>query len=146
MQHEQAQLGRGDFVRASELLEELCGWLAPAKVAVRYPGVWLGEGIFAMHGHYGDRHVLGALAWWGGDEPPEQLSVSDYERALVFQFRGYIASQSDDYTAAIKHFEVALENGGCTYQIGDATGWLCPMLYKYFGEAPEKIYFKVGPL
>ena len=66
---------------ASELLEELCGWLAPAKVTVRYPGVWLGEGIFAMHGHYGDRHVLGALAWWGGDEPPEQLSVSDYERA-----------------------------------------------------------------
>jgi len=37
--------------------------------------------------------------------------LSDYERALVFQFRGYIASQSDDYTAAIKHFEVALENG-----------------------------------
>ena len=34
-----------------------------------------------MHGHYGDRHVLGALAWWGGDEPPEQLSVSDYERS-----------------------------------------------------------------
>ena len=66
---------------ASELLDELCGWLAPAKVEVRYPGVWLGEGIFAMHGHYGDRHVLGALAWWGGDEPPEQLSVSDYERA-----------------------------------------------------------------
>ena len=66
---------------ASDLLEELCGWLAPAQVEVRYPGVWLGEGIFAMHGHYGDRHVLGALAWWGGDAPPEQLSVSDYERA-----------------------------------------------------------------
>ena len=42
--------------------------------------------------------------------------------------------------------KVALENGGCTYQFGDATGWLCPMLYKYFVEAPEKIYFKVGPL
>ena len=42
--------------------------------------------------------------------------------------------------------KVALENGGCTYQIGDATGWLCPMLYKYFVEAPEKIYFKVAPL
>jgi hypothetical protein len=42
--------------------------------------------------------------------------------------------------------KVALENGGCTYQFGDATGWLCPMLYKYFVEAPEKIYFKVAPL
>ena len=42
--------------------------------------------------------------------------------------------------------KVALENGGCTYQFGDAIGWLCPMLYKYFVEAPEKIYFKVAPL
>lgn len=42
--------------------------------------------------------------------------------------------------------KVALENGGCTYQFGDANGWLCPMLYKYFVEAPEKIYFKVAPL
>lgn len=42
--------------------------------------------------------------------------------------------------------KVALENGGCTYQFGDAFGWLCPMLYKYFVVAPEKIYFKVAPL
>jgi len=42
--------------------------------------------------------------------------------------------------------KVALENGGCTYQFKDATGWLCPMLYKYFVEAPETIYFAVAPL
>jgi len=66
---------------ASPLLEELCGWLAPASVEVRYPGVWLGEGIFAMHGHYGDRHLLSAISLWGSDDPPQQMSVADYERA-----------------------------------------------------------------
>ncbi len=66
---------------ASELLDELCSWLAPATVEVRYPGIWLGDGIYAMHGHYGDRHLLDALAWWGGDEPPRQTTVSDYEQA-----------------------------------------------------------------
>jgi hypothetical protein len=30
--------------------------LAPARVEVAYPGVWLEEGVYATHGHYLDRH------------------------------------------------------------------------------------------
>lgn len=44
--------------RASEGLERVIGALAPAHVQVRYPGVWLEEGVYATHGHYLDRHLL----------------------------------------------------------------------------------------
>jgi hypothetical protein len=32
--------------------------LAPARVQVRYPGVWLADRVYATHGHYLDRHLL----------------------------------------------------------------------------------------
>jgi UDP-2,3-diacylglucosamine pyrophosphatase LpxH len=43
---------------ASPALERLVSWLAPALVQVSYPGVWLGERIWAAHGHYLDHHLL----------------------------------------------------------------------------------------
>ncbi|QEC49340.1 hypothetical protein FSW04_18335 [Baekduia soli] len=43
---------------ATPLLARLVSWLAPAPVRVHYPGVWLGDGVFATHGHYLDRHLL----------------------------------------------------------------------------------------
>ena len=36
---------------AGPMLQRVADWLAPAHVEVRYPGVWLGEGIWATHGH-----------------------------------------------------------------------------------------------
>ena len=30
--------------------------LGPARVRVAYPGAWLREDVYAIHGHYGDRH------------------------------------------------------------------------------------------
>ena len=36
----------------------LTSWLAPARVRVHYPGVWLADGVWATHGHYLDRHLL----------------------------------------------------------------------------------------
>ena len=36
---------------------------APARVRVRYPGVWLAEGVWATHGHYLDRHLLPEVAF-----------------------------------------------------------------------------------
>lgn len=38
-------------------LEEIAGWLAPARVSARYPGVWLRPDVYATHGHYSDRHI-----------------------------------------------------------------------------------------
>ena len=37
--------------------------------------------------------------------------------------------------------KVALENGGCYYQIGDDTGRLFPKWYQNFVEAPQTIFF-----
>lgn len=43
---------------ATPSLDRLLSWLAPARTRVSYPGVWLGEGVWATHGHYLDRHLL----------------------------------------------------------------------------------------
>ncbi|HEY2440304.1 MAG TPA: metallophosphoesterase [Solirubrobacteraceae bacterium] len=43
---------------ASPALERLLSWLRPARTRVSYPGVWLGEGIWATHGHYLDKHLI----------------------------------------------------------------------------------------
>lgn len=43
---------------ASPALERLVDWLGPARTRVAYPGVWLGDGIWATHGHYLDRHLV----------------------------------------------------------------------------------------
>ena len=59
-------LAQGEQLRASQMvpptasraLERLVSWLAPARVRVSYPGVWLGDRIWATHGHYLDHHLL----------------------------------------------------------------------------------------
>lgn len=48
---------------ASATLEALLGWLHPAEVEVRTPGVWLTPRVFAHHGHYLDRHLAPQSAW-----------------------------------------------------------------------------------
>jgi hypothetical protein len=42
--------------RDSELLGKLARCLRPARVRAAYPGVWLRDDVYAIHGHYGDRH------------------------------------------------------------------------------------------
>ncbi len=39
------------------------------------------------------------------------------------------------------------ENGGRWYSLDNSTmeGWLCPMLFKYFTEAPARLYAKAEP-
>lgn len=43
--------------QVGEPLEQLARWLAPASMRAFYPGVWLGDDVYATHGHYGDRHI-----------------------------------------------------------------------------------------
>jgi hypothetical protein len=64
--------------------------LAPAKVEIRYPGIWLAEGIYATHGHYLDCHLrlprpealaIGAsMRLTGG--LPASAGPADYEQVL----------------------------------------------------------------
>jgi UDP-2,3-diacylglucosamine pyrophosphatase LpxH len=43
---------------ATPALGQLSSWLAPARMRVSYPGVWLEDRIWATHGHYLDRHLI----------------------------------------------------------------------------------------
>jgi len=48
---------------ATPELARVVSWLAPARVRVHYPGVWLAPGMWATHGHYLDRHLLPEAAF-----------------------------------------------------------------------------------
>ncbi len=42
---------------ASALLATLAGWVAPARLTVAYPGIWIRNDVYATHGHYLDCHA-----------------------------------------------------------------------------------------
>jgi len=70
---------------ATPLLAEIASYLAPARVTVRYPGVWLSERVWATHGHYLDRHLLpesafGIARGLLGRLPRDGARPSDYEQ------------------------------------------------------------------
>lgn len=70
---------------ATPALAELTGWLAPARVRVHYPGVWLADGVWATHGHYLDVHLLpesgyGMARGLLGRLPRDGAVPADYER------------------------------------------------------------------
>ena len=72
-------------VDSSPLLERLAGWLGPARVEVRYPGVWLSDTVWATHGHYLDRFLIPVSTWGllGGRRPrPAGVPSCDHERFL----------------------------------------------------------------
>jgi UDP-2,3-diacylglucosamine pyrophosphatase LpxH len=68
---------------ATALLTEVVGWLAPAPVEVRTPGVWLSSRVWATHGHYLDRHLLPESAYGlhRRRPAPEPVGAAEYERA-----------------------------------------------------------------
>jgi hypothetical protein len=71
---------------ATSMLARMTSWLEPARVEVRYPGVWLSERVWATHGHYLDRHLLpesafGIARGLLGRLPRDDATPFDYERA-----------------------------------------------------------------
>jgi UDP-2,3-diacylglucosamine pyrophosphatase LpxH len=69
-------------------LQSVVSWLHPARVRVHYPGVWLGDRIYATHGHYLDHHLIpqspiglprGAL----GGRPHCTAGPFDYEHGRI---------------------------------------------------------------
>jgi UDP-2,3-diacylglucosamine pyrophosphatase LpxH len=71
---------------ATETLARVASWLAPARVSVNYPGVWLSARVWATHGHYLDRHLLPVSAYGIGrgliGRPPQTGATPlDYELA-----------------------------------------------------------------
>jgi hypothetical protein len=76
---------------ASWIAKRLATFLSPANVEVCYPGLWLRADVFAMHGHYGDMHLIvptlerlaaGAMARMVG-AIPDPATPDDYESVLA---------------------------------------------------------------
>ena len=72
--------------------EQLARWLEPATLSLAYPGVWLREDVYAMHGHYVDCHLtvptferLGAslMERIAGDPSRDGNSPEAYEAPLA---------------------------------------------------------------
>jgi hypothetical protein len=77
--------------RASWIGKRLATFLAPAEVAVAYPGLWLRDDVYATHGHYLDLHFVvptierlaaGAMARMVG-AVPDPATPDDYEALLA---------------------------------------------------------------
>jgi hypothetical protein len=78
--------------RTGETLAAVVRSLAPATVRVAYPGVWLREDVYAMHGHYCDRHTTipmlerigaGVMARIVGQSSDGPARAEDYEATLA---------------------------------------------------------------
>jgi hypothetical protein len=80
---------------AGEVLARIASLLAPRGADVRvdaaYPGCWLRDDVYAMHGHYSDRHATvpmlerlgaGAMVRIAGETPAGPVSAEDYEAVL----------------------------------------------------------------
>lgn len=77
-------LGLSDTVPgdASPALARVLAALAPAAVRVSYPGVWLEDGVYALHGDYADRHLRpeSAVGLLRRDRP-QAMTPAAYERS-----------------------------------------------------------------
>jgi hypothetical protein len=77
---------------ASEAVAQVAELLRPARLRVAYPGLWLREDVYALHGHYLDRHITiptferiasGFMARVAGHVPDHGATATDYEAALA---------------------------------------------------------------
>ena len=77
---------------AGPLAAALAGHAGPARVRFVYPGIWLREDVYAIHGHYADLHATvptferlatGAMARWVVRLPEDGASPDDYEAVLA---------------------------------------------------------------
>jgi predicted phosphodiesterase len=91
-----------DPEQASPALQRIAGWVAPARMRVAYPGLWIRPDVYATHGHYLDCHLtvptlerlsVGLMARLLGTPASEFSRVGDYEAvgAPMFAWRDAIA-------------------------------------------------------
>lgn len=72
-------------------LARLASDIAPARLEVAYPGLWLADGVYATHGHYLDVHsavpmveclAIALCARLRGGPPAPGSAPADYERVV----------------------------------------------------------------
>jgi predicted phosphodiesterase len=104
-EHEPPPLGLEQLLdpeQASPALQRIAGWVAPARMRVAYPGLWVRPDVYATHGHYLDCHLtvptlerlsVGVMARLLGTPASEFSRVGDYEGvgAPLFAWRDAVA-------------------------------------------------------
>ena len=91
---------------AGPLAQRVEQLVAPAQLKLAYPGAWLRDDVFALHGHYVDLHstvptferlAAGAMARWVVRLPELRASPDDYEAALapIYAFLHQLTQRSD---------------------------------------------------
>jgi hypothetical protein len=91
---------------AGPLAERLAELARPAALRITYPGVWLRDDVFALHGHYVDLHstvptferlAAGAMARWVVHLPDAGARPDDYEAVLapIYAFLHQLTQRSD---------------------------------------------------
>jgi hypothetical protein len=77
---------------AGPLAERLAAAARPARLELAYPGVWLRDDVYAIHGHYADVHATvptferlaaGAMARYFTGPPGDRAAPDDYEAVLA---------------------------------------------------------------
>lgn len=77
---------------AGPLATRLAEQAAPARMSLAYPGVWLRDDVYAIHGHYSDVHTMvptferlaaGAMARWVVRLPDQDATADAYEAVLA---------------------------------------------------------------
>ena len=100
-------------VEPGDAAATIAGWVAPARFRLAYPGVWLRDDVYALHGHYLDRHTTvptferlsaGVMGRIVGPLPVGGAGPDDYERALapIYAWSYALAQQVRDGSAAAR--------------------------------------------
>ncbi|HEX4483194.1 MAG TPA: metallophosphoesterase [Solirubrobacteraceae bacterium] len=96
-----------DAADASPAVKRLADWAGPAtRTRFAYPGLWLREDVYAMHGHYLDAHLtvptierlsVGAMSRLLGRPAHAFDSVADYEAvtAPMYAWRHAVARSAE---------------------------------------------------
>jgi hypothetical protein len=95
-----------DPADAGPLAARLAEHARPARLTLAYPGAWLRDDVYAIHGHYSDLHTTvptferlaaGAMARWVVRLPEEGAGPDDYEAALapIYAFLHQLTQRSD---------------------------------------------------
>ena len=73
------------------LAQRLAEAARPARLQFAYPGIWLRDDVYAIHGHYADVHATvptferlaaGTMARYVAKLPPDRTTPDDYEAVL----------------------------------------------------------------
>ena len=97
---------RIDPAQAGPLATALAERARPARVSMAYPGAWLREDVYAIHGHYMDLHstvptferlAAGSMARWVTHMPDGDASPEHYEAALapLYAFMHQLTQRAD---------------------------------------------------